>query len=229
MAISDFEDGIKKGCITINDIIGYRKQEAVVVSDFIKEFENHYRENAKSQNEEPTIATAIRMLNSFRNELVEDTASAFVKMIDEWDLPYPTPKKCIESPEPLIKSNSDHYKIVKMLSDIVKDSVYQNEQIIAPELKGETILSDLLSKMVTAVLSLPVEEILSSKAKEANQKIMKLISKNYIDQFVVEKNNSSIFAGNDEAAEVYYKLHLVLDHISGMTDSYAEQIHGKIK
>ena len=229
MAISDFEDGIKKGCITINDIIGYRKQRAAAVSDFRKEFENRYKENAKSQNEEPTIATAIRMLNSFRNELVEDTASAFVKMIDEWGLPYPTPKKRIKSPEPLIKSNSDHYKIVKMLSDIVNDSVYQNEQIIAPELKGETILSDLLSKMATAVLSLPVEEILSSKAKEANQKIMKLISKNYIDQFVVEKNNSSIFAGSDEAAEVYFKLHLILDHISGMTDSYAEQIHGKIK
>lgn len=226
MAISDFEDGVKKGCITYRDIEKYDGSSAQEVIDFKERFKKHYFENAESQNEEPMIATSIRMLNALRNDLVRDAASSFVKMISTWNVPYPIAFDDPVLPKPLIEDSSK-YPIVKMLGDIVKDKVYQDEQIVAPELKGQLILSTLLEKMLKAVLNLSVSDIASPKAKLEYNKISKLISKNYIDGFIKEINLSRSF-DNKEKTEVYLKLRLVVDQLSGMTDSYAEQVYRKI-
>ncbi len=226
MAISDFEDGIKKGCINIHDIIQYDDKGDATVIDFINDFSTNYNENAKNQNEEPMIATATRMLNSLRNDLIRDVSSGFVQMLMSWNYPYPSQLPKPELPKPLIKQ-CGKYPVIKMLKDIVENKVYQDEQIVAPELKGQLILSTLLDKMLTAVLNLSIEELQSSNAKNEYSKVSKLLSKNYIDGFVNEVEKSKSFDSKEEK-EVYLKLRLVIDQLSGMTDSYAEQVYRKI-
>lgn len=228
MTISDFEDGIKKGCIRLRDVSMYRKHRGEKVTRFRDEFKRYYDENSKNQSEEPMIATAIRMLNSLRNSLIVDVAKAFVDLLEEWQAPFPQQLNSKRQKiQPLIEK-SDHYPVVRMLKEIVEDNVYQDIQIVAPELKGENILYTLIDKMIHSVLFLSVEDLQSSNAKKPESKIAKLISKNYIDGFMKENADSHIFGDDKERREVYLKLRLVIDQVSGMTDSYAEQVYRNI-
>lgn len=201
MAISDFEDGIKKGCIHLRDVTMYRKHRDKEISKFRDEFKKYYDENSKKQSEEPMIATAIRMLNSLRNSLIIDAAQSFVNLLKEWDAPFP-PHSTARYPRitPLIE-NSKYYPVVRMLNDIVKDNVYQDIQIVTPELKGESILSILIDKMISSVSLLSIKDLQSPNAKKSESKIAKLISKNYIDGFAKEITDSHIYGGDKKNAK----------------------------
>ena len=86
----------------------------------------------------------------------------------------------------------------------------------------------LLDKMTHAILSLPKDDLRSPSAKTPEQKIVKLISKNYIDRFFDDLEGTSLCEDTQEQREVYFRLRLVVDQVSGMTDSYADQLYQRI-
>lgn len=85
--------------------------------------------------------------------------------------------------------------------------------------------------MHQSVLSNELSEKFSKpNCKTKNEKLLQLISKNYMNVFLNEidelgKNELLWNAEEKKRLEVYYRLKLGVDRICGMTDSYAKETY----
>lgn len=110
--------------------------------------------------------------------------------------------------------------------------IYCHTDILKNELAGFQVVTYLLSQFTEAVLSLdfnPDNEgdfLLCNRKKYGKQffrqeKIFELISKNFVSLFKSETKGLAV----NSLEHVYYRLRLVVDYISGMTDCYALEIY----
>lgn len=98
---------------------------------------------------------------------------------------------------------------------------YQNKEVLSLELVGKEVLENLLNKFVFAVL----DEEHYENGKFANGKLYSLISENfkYVQFFDRSGNNDP-----NRKLTPYQRVQIVTDFISGMTDSYALNLHKKL-
>lgn len=112
---------------------------------------------------------------------------------------------------------------INSLIDCLKSMSYKYcfpaEEVVTLELVGDKVLNDLLNLFVPAILG--IKECKSAKTKE--NKLVKLISRNFVFVKNIEFNEYDLTRFTP-----YQKLQIVVDFISGMTDSYAVNLHKKL-
>ena len=122
---------------------------------------------------------------------------------------------------------SKYYKALKVLKDISTKYIYQNKEVQTLELQAYTILNSLFD-IYKPLLELDTHDFFEL-LKEDN-KINCFISKRLIKrisskQIVAYQNDvKKLNIDNTEEyniLEFYYRVRLVIDYISGMTDDYA--------
>lgn len=118
--------------------------------------------------------------------------------------------------------NSKAKEIVDICKTLAKEYIFCNNEILSLELVGDRVINDLLDMFVNATVVIKD----CSKYKSREQKIFNLISENfrYVQAFD-KKNNIKV---DFNQLNLYDKLQLVTDYISGMTDSYAVNLHQKL-
>ena len=108
--------------------------------------------------------------------------------------------------------------------------------MLKSELERYQILYYLLEQFSKAVLNLDFNSdsngdfLLSNrklcgKSFFKHEKIFHLISKNFVDVYKTERKEYQ----TNSFEEIYFRLKLVVDYISGMTDSYALDIYRTLK
>ncbi|PET72761.1 deoxyguanosinetriphosphate triphosphohydrolase [Priestia megaterium] len=113
-------------------------------------------------------------------------------------------------------------ELAKKLERISIKYCYNDEEVLALELVGDRVISDLLHLFVDAVVN--IEE--DPKTKLKKEKLFHLISKNF--RHIQSLDNSGLPNIEFENVSLYNRLLLVTDFISGMTDSYAVNLHQKL-
>lgn len=239
---SDFDDIVKKGILTYEDFkINLNKIRANKADKELLNFKNNflkfYKENEKVQDMIPPFELTIqRMTNDLRIELIKTVAKVFTentKAVNSnkylFNMGIQT---AVEKYSSLIE-NSNLDKLVEWIKDIFNKYVYPNKAIIATELSGYSIIYNLLDAFVKSVLSLDFTLKGNKFAfqndnsdKVAKQKrIFNLISNNFVGLF---KNETKDIADKNSFEHIYYRLRLVVDYISGMTDTYAKEVYQTI-
>lgn len=121
---------------------------------------------------------------------------------------------------------SKYYKAIKILQNISTKHIYQNKDVQTLELQGYTIINGLLS-IFKPLLELTCKDF---EALLHDEKIgcfisMRLIKRISSKQIVAYQNDVKALEGKDEESiallEFYYRVRLVIDYISGMTDDFA--------
>lgn len=113
-------------------------------------------------------------------------------------------------------------ELAKYLKDLAFREVFANNEVLTLELVGDRVITNLLSLFVTAV----VNERNGIKTKTKDQKLIHLISKNFRHIQRINDNGEPNIEVKD--LNLYNRLMLVTDFISGMTDSYAVGLHQKL-
>ena len=108
-----------------------------------------------------------------------------------------------------------HELSIKALKGAMPRFVYDSEMIVRPELSAQTILTFLLDRFVSAVLC-------EDENSSASKKYWNLIPANFRKDY--EKENTTKGSELDR----YFKLLMVTDFISGMTDSYAKNLYQEL-
>lgn len=228
MFVSDVEDSIKKGKLCVNDFINYRvlnrkkgiKSPCVL---FKEELTKEYKENRKKfKNENIDLNSIKPILYRVRSELITQVGQCFYKYCEDiingrarfQRLPH-------KDDYVSLISLTENYPIVKMCRDLLKEKVYSSRNIILPELKGDVILTNILSHYSEAILSLSESEIRSIKSNQQNFKYFRLISKNFLRTYIDTIDKLKSEGNYTPSIDAYYRLRLVVDDISGMTDSFA--------
>ncbi len=117
---------------------------------------------------------------------------------------------------------TNHSMTIKILKKAMGKFVFNTSGILKLELSAQSILSFLLDKFVHAVLYFDyADEGRGFVQSKADKKYIAIFSENYIQDYNSAKSG-------EEEFDLYLRLLMVTDYISGMTDSYARTLYREL-
>lgn len=127
--------------------------------------------------------------------------------------------------------DDDILNIEDKLGNICKNKIYDSDEVNSLEVTGYSVIKGLLDFYIAAIID---------KKNGLERKAYNLISKSIINTAILEKVTSVSSSINDkidiskfnfedfQSLDHYYKLRIIVDYISGMTDKYALMHYQKI-
>lgn len=120
--------------------------------------------------------------------------------------------------------NTNHSITIEILKAAMGKFVFNSPGILKLELSSQTILSFLLEKFVHAVLYYDTEYQDTDHGyvqNKADKKYLSIFSENYKQDYTSAKTHN-------EGYDLYLRLLMVTDYISGMTDTYARTLYREL-
>lgn len=120
----------------------------------------------------------------------------------------------------------DECGLAKKLQDFCIKNIFPKREVQSLELTGHAVISGLLDYYIEFLFNKGEKQVDKKRDNDYQKRAKGLISKSIIDVAMLESNlplNSPICLLND-----YYKLRIIVDFISGMTDQYALNHYQKL-
>ena len=213
-ATADIEDGYRKDKFSLMQLVAEvesccRQNKAVPeVAEFlarIKDKLNRLLDEGHNKDiHKPEYYALQNWLIYLQSILMQYTESAF---IDNY--------VAIMSGEfitPLLETNLHSKVLIHLLGDIAQKYIFSSRQIVQMEIAADKIISSLLDKFIPAAIDFDTDIELPPVRK----RLMAIVSDNYRQNYFREA------AGKSEEERLYYRLLLITDYISGMTDGFAK-------
>lgn len=219
---ADLEDSVEKGILSLDQVYMLIKNECELEEEnyLLDVIEDRYKQ--AKENEEPyqfnMFFTLIRA--KLVTSLVYHVSSIYVENHKEIF------NGNFNSALLEYDKNSKYYKAIKILQKISKKYIYQHKDVQKLELQGYTIINDLLNKY-KPLLELDYNDFLKLLNDEKIDCFlsMRLIKRLSSKQISAYKNDLRVLETNNEEQykilEWYYRIRLIVDYISGMTDDFA--------
>ncbi len=218
---ADLEDSVQKGILGFDEVYNLIKNECEKNDEtFLLNIINKYYEKSK-QDDEPyqfnmfftlTRAELVKALVFHVSDIFVDNHQAvfdgsFNSALLEYD------------------KNSQYYKAIKVLQNISVKYIYQDDYVQQLELQGYTILNALFDKY-KPLLELSSKDFRKLIKKEKidcfiSMRLVKRLSSKQIVAYRHDIEKIDIKDEKYELLEWYYRVRLIIDYISGMTDDYA--------
>lgn len=220
-ATADLEDAFKKRLFSLNDFIqffndGYDHSKVNVLTPQKHGYtQEHYAheliqalENSEAASEHERFRQWVQYT---RRWLMHNVIFRFSRNYDEI---------MAGTFEQDLFQNINHTITMQILKNAMKKFVYRTPGIVKLELSAQTILSFLLDRFVHAALYYDCTDE-TYRPSKADEKRLTIFSENYKIDYEKEKT------GN-EAHDLYLRLLMVTDYISGMTDTYARTLYREL-
>lgn len=219
---ADLEDSVEKGILSLDDVYTLIKRECEKEGEdfLLKVIEDKYQK-AKN-NEEPyqfnmffTLTRAQLVTSLVRHVTgiyVHHHEAIFEGTFNSALLEY--------------DKESEYYKAVKILQNISTKYIYQNKDVQKLELQGYTIVNGLLNiyKPLLELCADDFAKLLQDKRIDCFI-AMRLIKRISSKQIVAYQNDVKTLDPKETETyhlmERYYRIRLITDYISGMTDDFA--------
>lgn len=196
----DIEDALEKGVVTFEQF----KDFLTTANNDPKKIEFHDL-NEIITDKQHSIKNSNLLFSTIRTKMINAAKFSFTKNYEKIMFG---------------KFNSDLFygtyseELHKVLSNFAKEKIFTDKNILKLEISGHTILTFLLDKFISAVIS---PEPLS----KLDKKLWGLIAEKH--KQVYEKKSKEPELKQPEL--LYHRLLMVTDFISGMTDSYAHDLY----
>ncbi|NCE64663.1 dNTP triphosphohydrolase [Pseudoflavonifractor sp. 524-17] len=227
-ATADLEDAYKKGLFTLDDFITFywdtlaqnrerwalTPQQEEKSGDLIRRLEDLRREYGGMEAFQRWIAYA-------RHWLMYTAAFGFTPYGSHKDNTYADIMEGRFQQE--IISRTYHGGSIRILKAAMGEFVYQSPGILTLELAAQTILSSLLSRFAPAVIYMDADDGTSEEYRPtpSQRKLIRLLSDSQLACYQREKTGEPV-------RDLYLRMLLVTDFISGMTDSYAKNLYQEL-
>ncbi|MCT7580487.1 dGTPase [Aliarcobacter butzleri] len=219
---ADLEDSVKKGILSLDEVYNIIKKECQKEKEeFLLGIIEKQYEKAKSS-EEPY------QFNMFFTFLRVGLVTNFVNYVS---------KVFVQNHEAIFEGSfnyallefdkqSEFYKTLKILQDISTKYIYQNAEVQTLELQAYTIINSLFEiyKPLLELDEVDFSKLLKDEKIDCfiSRRLIKRISKKQIvayknDIEKLDKQNLQEY----KILEFYFRVRLIIDYISGMTDDFA--------
>ncbi|MCG3669527.1 dGTPase [Aliarcobacter butzleri] len=219
---ADLEDSVKKGILSLDEVYNIIKKECQKEKEeFLLGIIEKQYEKAKSS-EEPY------QFNMFFTFLRVGLVTNFVNYVS---------KVFVQNHEAIFEGSfnyallefdkqSEYYKTLKILQDISTKYIYQNPEVQTLELQAYTIINSLFEiyKPLLELDEVDFSKLLKDEKIDCfiSRRLIKRISKKQIvayknDIEKLDKQNLQEY----KILEFYFRVRLIIDYISGMTDDFA--------
>ncbi|MDX8061071.1 dGTPase [Klebsiella pneumoniae] len=243
--ISDIEDGIEKGIITVKHFSDFTCSRIEQLKINHKDFEIECDEliSCLTNNNPVPVSNFLFFKTSLSNFLVKRVAEIFVKDYHQLIKQ--------EREEEIISKGSFEYDLLDILKDYTSNYLFTSAEAECMELSGFAIIKGILDEY-TSLIKLPKDKFLSLILKN-NKKIRnnhlhierRLFNRlpgkhlksystaivgipynhnDYSDDLFVEK-----FESISREKELSLRMHLIVDFVSGMTDQFSMEMYQLLK
>lgn len=200
------------------DIEDAVKKKVVSFSHFKNWLEERIDDNSKS--ELNTLNNHSKYFSKLRNLMINGVRFVFTNQ-------YVSLKNYTYNEKDLLSHKSNKFKdVYKFLKEYCATYIFTNEQILRTEVAGRTIINFLLKEFVPVAFCAKLNQqgnlVIEDKDKQMEAKLLSIISQTH--QKACARTLSQIAKENKEE-QLYHKLLMVTDFISGMTDSYAHSLY----
>ena len=110
--------------------------------------------------------------------------------------------------------------LIDRVREVCRTYAYQNREVLSLELVAQSVLTGLLDRFIPALLSAEINEPRSESGK-----LYRMISRNF--EYIQKLDQHSVYHPDAELSP-YQRVQLGIDFISGMTDSYALNLHKRL-
>lgn len=219
---ADLEDAVEKGILSLDEVYDLIKRECEKENEhYLLEVIQDRYEKAKKDDEpyrfnmfftltRAKLVTAL--VNHVADIYVDNHETIFEGAFNAALLEY--------------DEESKYHKAVKILEKISAEHIYQNKEVYALQLQGYAIVNGLLNiyKPLLELSANDFAKLLQDKKIDCFV-AMRLIKKISSKQIVAYKNDVKALDPEDKETytilEWYYRVRLITDYISGMTDDFA--------
>ena len=115
-------------------------------------------------------------------------------------------------------------EFIKALKDITQEYCFGCDEVLTLEVVGERTIKELLNIFYDAIKTDDVKKLKNTKDYEG--KIYQMISDNY--KYIATFDYNTQTNVEIEKISEMRKMHLIIDFVSGMTDSYAVSLYKKL-
>ncbi|WP_431808570.1 dGTP triphosphohydrolase [Lysinibacillus sphaericus] len=224
---SDVEDGVKKKIIPWEkvfevDIIEKNKYKIYeVYKDAIDDLKIKH-DRAKNNGFPDYLLTSVQNFKVWaQGQMIREIKEVFVENYDQimnGDF----------GKDEFLKKTKNAKFLRQFLKDLLGEYVFPNKEVLSLELVGDSVISDLLSIFVNNCIF--DESDFENDSKPKAGKLLRMISENFIFVQLLNDDSENPAKGKKiKDLDTYSKLLLITDFISGMTDSYALDLHQKLK
>ena len=227
-ATADLEDGYKKGLFSIDMIVDFFNAQLKAMKNKGKVNDDQYDKSTR------LITELISLRKKFRKQhkVVQTTDllafQNWISFVRHWLLyaaafGFTEQQTYIKIMEGSCKNDifhgTFHYGSIQILKKATAKFIFSERGILKLELAAQSILNSLLEKYVPAVIYFDEENAPHKSDRytqtKAQKKMTDLISQNQKENYMREKTK-------DTTHNLYLRLLLATDYISGMTDSFAK-------
>lgn len=211
---ADVEDGVKKGIVKWEE--EYEKISNYLEKHYVNEYKRlkNYRDQA-NENKVPNknLVNVQNFKVAAQGIMIKAVIEVFKDRYDD-----------IMSGtfEGGLLESSTAKDLEKILKKISREYCYSDNEVITLELVGDRVISDLLELFVDAVVNIDKKP----KTRLKKEKLFHLISENF--RHIQSLDSKGLPNIEFEDLSIYNRLILITDFISGMTDSYAVNLHQKL-
>jgi len=212
-ATADLEDALKKGLFSLDEFISFfesaRKDDKFEYSkELIDNLKNRRANNGKSESDSRIFSEWMTYVRKWLKYAVAFRFSSNYSEI--MDGSYKND----------LFHGTFHEITIKILKNAMATFAFDSPSIVKLELSAQNILSFLLDNFVRAVLYYDCECDIYKPSK-ADRKLWRLLSNNHRKDYDAAKKPCEIW-------NLYLRLLMVTDFISGMTDSFARTLYREL-
>lgn len=208
--IADLEDAVKKGILSIDNLIEILQPEIAPQDYLFKECFEKLLETRKTCMKEistfqawSTTKVRGKLINSVVENFFDNYSAIMAGTFD---------KALLET--------SKARGLAKGLEKACFTQIFTDKKIIASELAGKKIIYGLLDLFVPAAIY--YDSDIEDPNKDESKRLIKLISDNHLSSY--HRNAKD----KNEIEKLYLRLLLVTDFICGMTDTYAKDLYQEL-
>jgi dGTPase len=216
---ADIEDAVKKGFMTYSQLVSDLKEhymekcadegEREEYIRAVEKLEDYYSQAIKRRISSPEQNAVQRWIIYVQGVLLRCASYGFTNNYDAI-MEGSFPKELL--------AVSHGSTIAYALGDMAYRYVFCSKEIYKLEIAAGEIYEFLLNKLTRAAVLYDTEY----ESSAIEQRIMRLVSENYIRAYKVSAE------GKSEAERLYLRLMLVTDYICGMTDGYARKLYREL-
>lgn len=232
---ADLEDAIHKGLLSFDSFRVFRRFKDKKCVEFYHMLKTNYEKdirketklsgNVLSGEQLKTVFehSARSTIAAFREQFIKSTADKFIN--DSSNI-LDAGRKSQKNKREYELLEDKYIKLKERLSETVK-TIYSSKEVVSNEICGYKILRPIIEKYYEALLSSKIDSSTHTFKWDKNcykkkyyERLVNYISKDFVENFFFEIKGKE----NDKNHVLFHKIHLLIDFISGMSDSYAEEI-----
>jgi dGTPase len=215
----DIEDGFNKKYYTFNEVVNFFKENG---NEDVKKYIERTiplidkKVDFNNKNAEQTQIVNFRIY--LIQHLVEKAVKNFIDNYDSIMNGSYIAELIFDDKDGV---NQHHLPLAKVLQKFTVENIFSKREIQKLELTGESVIRGLLDHFVDSFINYKKE---GDKYEKRAKKLFSLISNSLTTIVFFETNIKELSDWND-----YYKLRVIVDYISGMTDGFALNLYQELQ